>query len=129
MLRALLVLPECSREVFTITSGEKTLHCSLGRLAGELLQGKSPLHCSMGGKHCGSHVPGTQALGSDRFQSCQPRGMLRAGTVHCPPPQCTNEGGMGGGLKGGGGRGWLGPPLLPGSPYGPRRRPARIVEA
>ena len=43
-----------------------------------------------------------------------------------PPQGCIRREGEGegrGGLKGGRGRGvWLGPPLLPGSPYGPRQR-------
>ena len=51
--------------------------------------------------------------------------------VHITDVLDQGEGGEGGVLKGvGGGRGvWLGPPLLPGSPYGPRRRGAEYLEA
>ena len=66
--------------------------------------------------------PGFQA---GVFRSrCQPGGGGRP-----IPGRDALEGGEGGGLKRGGGAGWLGPPLLPGSPCGPRRRRAKTFEA
>ena len=42
------------------------------------------------GSFPGGHIPGTQALGSDRFLSLiQPRGILRAGASALGPPRAT----------------------------------------
>ena len=47
----------------------------------------------------------------------------------CWGEACIRSGGGGGGSDGGGGGAWLGTPVLPGSPYGPRRRRAENFEA